>query len=204
MGRISSQEVFTFFPPPHPITIKEPRSITEILSLNWSSLRNYYSACTNSLIFLVACGPVYLTTCSENSDKTHLSDSLNKLGQLFSDIDEHINTTSCAGNTIASSSRWNNSNFFFFWRMFGAAIFLQSLERKQCVFSCRACPCTWSHTASLQSAALWEWYTESPFVPLWIENDCVLLSFRSLVHIAIFHLYSVPSKSGGAWQLGRT
>lgn len=155
MGRISSQEVFTFFPPPHPITIKEPRSITEILSLNWSSLRNYHSACTNSLIFLVACGPVYLTTCSENSDKTHLSDSLNKLGQLFSDIDEHINTTSCAGNTIASSSRWNNSNFFF-WRMFGAAIFLQSLERKQCVFSCRACPCAWSHTASLQSAALWE------------------------------------------------
>jgi len=127
-GSICSQQVATLFPPPHPITIRELRSVTEILSLNWSRLRNYCSACTSTAwFFSFACGLVYLITCSENSDKTHLCRSLNKWGQPFSDIAEHIHAASHARDAVASSSRGSSNNTCLcsrssFWRVFGAAI----------------------------------------------------------------------------------
>lgn len=43
----------------------------------------------------------------------------------------------------------------------------------------------------------------STFVLLYIEDDCLLLSFRNLLHSAIFDLYSLPPQSGGIWQLRR-
>lgn len=84
----------------------------------------------------------------------------------------------------------------------GLPFSLQSLKRKECVFSCGAYPCAWSHITPLQSASVWEWYTGTFCTTL--HRQWLLLRFRNLVHIAIFLLYHVPPKSGGPWKLGRT